>query len=59
MFSPLSVCLYTGYLKKLWTDSDETWWTCWVCDEEELISFFGEHPDLDPDLIILKMILHH
>ena len=20
-------------------DSDETWWTCWVCDKDELIRF--------------------
>uniref|UniRef100_A0A8C4Q0Q2 Cullin 4B n=1 Tax=Eptatretus burgeri TaxID=7764 RepID=A0A8C4Q0Q2_EPTBU len=28
-----------GYLKKLWTDSDATWWTR-VCDKEELIQFW-------------------
>ena len=38
MFSPLCFC--AGYLKKLWTDSDETWWAGWVCDEEELIQFW-------------------
>ena len=27
------------YLKKLWTDSDETWWTVCVCDKDELIRF--------------------
>ena len=27
------------YLKKLWTDSDETWWTGWVCNKDELIRF--------------------
>ena len=26
----LFVCLCAGYLKKLWTDSDETWWTGWA-----------------------------
>ena len=68
MFSPLSVCLClsvylcTGYLKKLWMDSDETWLTGWVCDKDELIRFF-EHPDPnpdpDPDTIIYIMILHY
>ena len=28
------------YLKKLWTDSDETWWTGCVCDKDELIRFW-------------------
>ena len=42
VFTPfcLSVCLCTGYLKKLCTDLDETWWTFWVCDKEELIRFW-------------------
>ena len=39
LFVCLSVCLCAGYLKKLWTDLDETWWTSWVCDEEELVQF--------------------
>ena len=32
------------YLKKLWTDLDETWWTGWVCDKDELMQFWW-----DPD----------
>ena len=36
----LFVCLCAGYLKKLWTDSDETWWTGWVFDHDELIRFW-------------------
>ena len=28
------------YTKKLRTDSDETWWTGWVCDKEELFPFW-------------------
>ena len=39
-FSPISVCLFAGYLKKLCTDSDETWWTRWVCGKTELIQFW-------------------
>ena len=35
---PKTIC--STYLKKLCTDSDETWWTRWVCDEEELIQFW-------------------
>ena len=37
--SCLFVCLWTGYLKKLWTDSDKIWWTGWVCDKNESIRF--------------------
>ena len=42
VFTPfcLSVCLCAGYLKKLWMDLDESWWTCWVRDTEELIQFW-------------------
>ena len=38
----LFVCLWAGCLKKLWTDSDETWCKGWVYDEDKLIwlSFF-------------------
>ena len=36
----LYVCLWTGYLKKLWTDSDEIGWSGWVCDKEELVRFW-------------------
>ena len=48
MFSPLFVCLCAGYLKKLWMDSDETWWTVWVCDHNKLFDF-GEDPNPDLD----------
>ena len=40
MFSPLSVCLWAGYHKTLWTDSDKIWWTGWVCDKDKLIRFW-------------------
>ena len=42
VFTPLSlfVCLCVGYVTKLWTDSNESWWTGWVCDKEELIQFW-------------------
>ena len=40
LFVCLFICLCAGYLKKLWTDSDEILWTCWVCDNEELIQFW-------------------
>ena len=33
----LSVCLCTGYRKKLRTDPDVTWWRGLVCDKDELI----------------------
>ena len=36
----LSVYLCTGYLKKLWTDSDEILWAGWVCDKDEVIRFW-------------------
>ena len=36
----LSVCLWARYLKWLWTDSDETWWTDLVADRNELIRFW-------------------
>ena len=28
------------YLKKLWTDPDETWWTGWVRDEDKFFQFW-------------------
>ena len=37
--------------KQLWTDSDETWWTDWVCDKDEFIDF-GVDVDPDPDTSI-------
>ena len=36
----LPVCLYTGYLKKLWTDLEEILCTGWVCGNDELIRFW-------------------
>ena len=47
-------CLWAWYLKKLWTDSEEIWWTGWVCDKDELIWFFE-----DPDARISQVILYH
>ena len=42
VFTPvcLFVCFWTGYLEKLLTDSDETWWTGWLWNKEELIRFW-------------------
>ena len=40
LFVYLFVRLCAGYLKKLLTNSDETWWTRWVCDKDELIQFW-------------------
>ena len=34
------ICLWTGYLKKLWMDSDKIWWGGWVCDKDEMIRFW-------------------
>ena len=39
----LVVCVFVcerGYLKKLWTNSDEAWWTGLLCDKDELIRFW-------------------
>jgi len=36
----LFVCLRAGYLKKVWTDSDEAWWIGWVGDKDELTRFW-------------------
>ena len=57
----LSVCLCAGYLKKLWTDPDETWWTRWVCDKEELIQFWwrSESGSGYENYFVFKVILHH
>ncbi len=68
MFSPLSLCLsvcffvcVAGYLKKLWTDPDETWWTGWVCEKDELIGFWwrSESGSGYENYLIFKVILHH
>ena len=37
----LSVSLCPWYLKKMSTDSYETWWSCLVCYMEEMIQFWG------------------
>ena len=51
----------TRYLKKLWTDSDETWWTSWVCEKDELIRFWwiSESGSGYENYLIFKVILHH
>ena len=41
-----------GFLR---TDSDETWWTRWVCGKEELIQF-GEDPSPDLDMRIIYFL---
>ena len=51
----LSVCLCVGYLKKLWRDSDETWWTGWVCGKDKLFDF-GEDPNPDLDTRIIYFL---
>ena len=43
---------------KSWMDSDETWWTGLVCDEDKFIHF-DEDPDPDPDTRIFIVNLHH
>jgi len=40
------------YLRKLWTNSDETWWTGSVCRKEELFDF-DEYPNPNLDTIII------
>jgi len=40
----LFVCLEARSLKTLWTDSDVTWWSGWLCDND-----YGEDLDLDLD----------
>ena len=39
VFTHLSVCLWTKYLKKLWTISDETWWMSWLGDKNKPFKF--------------------
>ena len=35
---------YTArYVKKLWMDSDKTWWTGWVCNKDKLIRFWWRY----------------
>ena len=57
----LSVCLCSGYLKKLCTDSDETWWTRWVCGKDELVRSWwrSESASGYENYLIPKVILHH
>ena len=38
--TPLSEGHIAGYLKKLWTDSDETWWVSWFGGRNKLIKFW-------------------
>jgi len=40
MFSPLSFCLWAGYLITLWTDSDEIFWIRLECDKDQIIIFW-------------------
>ena len=52
--------LVARYLRKLWTDSDYTWWTGWVCDGE-LLQFWwrSESGSGYENYLISKVILHH
>jgi len=54
VFTPFCLCLFgclwTGYLKKLWTDSDEIWWAVWVCDKDALIRFWWRSRSVSGDL---------
>ena len=34
------VCFWAGYLKRLWPNLDETRWTAWLGEEDELIRFW-------------------
>ena len=54
----LSVSLWAGYFKKLWTDYDETWWTGWACDKEELILFWWRSESASRYYIFFYF-LHH
>jgi len=49
------------YLKRLWTDSDETWWTGWVCRKDALIRFWwrSECGSGHENYLIFKVILFH
>ena len=49
------------YLKKLWTDLDETWWTGWVFDHDKLIRIWwrSESGSGYENNLIFKVILHH
>ena len=56
-----SVFLWAGYLKMLTMDSDEIWWTGWVCDEDKLTWFWwrtGSGYGFQK-LLIFKTIFHH
>jgi len=46
------------YIKRLRMDSDETWWTGWVCDHDELIRFWWRSGS-GCDCYDLKVIFHH
>ena len=34
------VCLWVGYLRRWWTDSDGPWWTGWVWNKDHLMTFW-------------------
>ena len=46
------------YFKKMWTDSDETWWTGWVCGKEKL-NWFWWRSRSGSDDSNFKVIFHH
>ena len=46
------------YFRKLWTDSDETWWTGWVCGKEKL-NWFWWRSRSGSDYSNFKVIFHH
>ena len=60
LFVCMFVCLHAGYLEKLWTDSDEIWWACWVCDKDKLIRFWWRSKSGSgyKTCLISKLILH-
>ena len=51
MSSSMFVCLWTKYLKKLWTDLDEICGRVWYVTRKNWFDF-GEDPNPDPDPII-------
>ena len=55
-FTP-AVCLSAGYLKKLWTDTDEIWWAGSVCDKDELIRCWWRSGSSYSNFFLA--ILHH
>ena len=59
MFSSLSVCLWAGYLKKIWTDLNEILWTGRVCDKDKLVRFWWTSRSSEENFLILYVILRH